>query len=231
VHLLTRVLVVGGLFTLAVAGLPAGEPAEGTPARFRSGPIPALPALAVGGGEVVVEVEVTEVGTVGAVLLLRATPPFGALVSAAVKSWTFEPAQKLEQPDDPDAPPALVAAASSVLVVAVFRPPALLGPARGEPTAILGAPTTAIPFPTVLAAPPWPPLARDGGVVLVEARVDGRGLVVTAEKLDGSPGFDDAALGTVRAWTFLPARSPDVPAESYVYAILGFPTPITGEVQ
>jgi outer membrane biosynthesis protein TonB len=55
--------------------------------------------------------------------------------------------------------------------------------------------------------------------------------VVTAEKLDGSPGFDDAALGTVRAWTFLPARSPEVPAESYVYAILGFPTPITGEVQ
>jgi outer membrane biosynthesis protein TonB len=230
VHLLTRVLVVGGLFTLAVAGLPAGGPAEGTPARFRSGPIPPLPALAVGGGEVLLEVEVSEEGVVGAITILRAAPSFIPPVTAAVKQWRFEPAKKLAQPDDPDTAPALVDADSSVLVVAVFRPPAVLGPARGEPTATVGAPTTGIPFPTVLAPPPWPPLARDGGVVLVEARVDGRGMVVTAEKLDGAPGFDDAALGTVRAWTFLPARSPDVPAESYVYAILGFPTPITGGV-
>jgi outer membrane biosynthesis protein TonB len=223
------VVICGLLASVVVAH--EGQNPEAKPARFRSGPVPALPALGVGGGEVVLEVEVSEEGAVGAITVLRAAPSFSAPVAAAVKQWTFEPAEKLEQPDDPEAPPALVPAASSVLVVAVFRPPAVLGPARGEPSTTVGAPTTAIPFPSVLAPPPWPPLARDGGIVLVEARVDGRGMVVTAEKVDGAPGFDEAALGTVRAWTFLPARAPGVPAESYIYAILGFPTPITGEVQ
>jgi TonB family protein len=230
VNLCTRLFVACGLLASVVAATPAGQDVEAKPARYRSGPLPPLPALAAGGGEVFLEVEVTEEGTVAGIAALRATPSFTDRVVTAVKQWTFEPATRVDLPDAPGVPPTVGPAPSSVLVVAVFRPPTMLAPARGEPSTDLAAHSAAIPFPSLVRPPPWPPLARDGGVVLVEARVDGRGMVADVDVLDGSPGFHEAALETVRGWRFLPVRAPDVPAESYVYAILGFPTPITGGV-
>jgi TonB family protein len=224
----TRLLVVCGVLAGAVAAAPAGQDPEATPARYRSGPLPPLPALPAGGGEVFLEVEITEEGTIGGIATLRATPSFTEAVVTAVRQWGFDPATKVEPPDAPDLPPTVGPAASAVLVVAVFRPPTMLAPARGEPSRDLAPPSTAIPFPSLVQPPPWPPLARDGGLVLVEARVDGRGMVAAAEVLDGSPGFHQAALETVRGWKFLPVRAPDVPAEAYVYILLGFPTPVIG---
>jgi outer membrane biosynthesis protein TonB len=228
VNLRARLLVACGLLASVVPAAPLGQDPEATPARYRSGPLPPLPALAAGGGEVFLEVEVTQEGTVGGIATLRATPSFTDRVVAAVKQWTFEPATMVEPPDTPGSPPTVRPTRSSVLVVAVFRPPTILGPARGEPSADLAPPTSAVPFPSLVRPPPWPPLARDGGIVLVVARVDGRGMVTAAEVLEGSPAFHEAALETVRGWNFLPVRAPDVPAEAYVCVLLGFPTPVIG---
>jgi outer membrane biosynthesis protein TonB len=227
-HLSTRLFVACGLLATAVAAAPVGQDPEAKPARYRSGPLPPLPALPAGGGEVFLEVEVTEEGAVGGIAILRATPSFTDRVVTAVGQWGFDPATKVERPDAPDQPPTVGPTPSTVLVVAVFRPPTMLAPARGEPSRDLAPPSTAIPFPSLVQPPPWPPLARDGGLVLVEARVDGRGLVAVADMLDGTPGFHEAALETVRGWKFLPARAPDVPEEAYVYILLGFPTPVVG---
>jgi outer membrane biosynthesis protein TonB len=228
VNLCTRLFVACGLLASVVAAAPGGQDPEAKPARYRSGPLPPLPALAAGGGEVFLEVEVTEEGTIGGIATLRATPSFTDQVVAAVRQWGFDPATKVERPDAPDLPPTVGPTTSTVLVVAVFRPPTILAPARGEPSRDLAPPSTAIPFPSLVQPPPWPPLARDGGLVLVEARVDGRGTVAAADVLDGMPGFHAAALETVRGWTFLPVRAPDVPEEAYVYILLGFPTPVIG---
>jgi TonB family protein len=222
----TRLFGVFLLLGCGVASVPASQPAEPAPARYRDGAVPPMPALLVGGGEVFLELEVTREGTVTGVKTLRATPPFTDMLVAAVKQWAFEPAMLVEPPATPGAPRTVGPAPSSVLVMAVFRPPTMMGPARGELPKDVSAPSTAIAFPSQIRPPPWPPLARSGGVVLVEAHVDGRGTVMDAEVISGSPGFDEAALDTVRGWTFLPPRAPEVPADSYVYVVLGFPTPV-----
>jgi periplasmic protein TonB len=204
----------------------AQQPVEPEPARFTSGPLPPLPALALGAGEVLLELDVTEGGRVTSATVLRATPPFTDMLVEATRQWRFEPARRLVPPDAPDGRPTLEAAPARVLVVGMFRAPAMLAPTLGQPPRDIGQPTAAIPFPMALRLPPWPPRAHAGGVVLVGARVDAGGTVREAEVLQGSPGFDDAALDAVRGWSFRPARDPDVAPTAYVYAVLGFQVPL-----
>src|SRR5688572_15687832 len=100
-----------------------------SPAQLRQGKLPPIPIDAVGGGEVLVELDVTEGGSVTRVKPLRTTPPFTDLVVAAVRGWHFAPARELTQADGRSAHRPVP---SSVLVAAVYRAPVLLGPTLGE---------------------------------------------------------------------------------------------------
>lgn len=217
------------LTVLAGAGvlLAAAQPPQPTPARLTSATLPPLPPLVTGGGEVLLEVEVTRDGRAGAATVLRATPPYTDLMVAAVRQWTFEPATVVKPPAEPGGEPIVEPAPAGVLVAGVFRSPTITGPTIGELPKDVAAPSRAIPFPLNVRVPPWPPLAVSAGVVLVEARVDGQGMVTDARLTQGARGFDSAALDTIRAWSFRPVRDVDAPEHSFVYVVMGFPVPVT----
>ena len=101
-----------------------------------------------------------------------------------------------------------------------------MSPTLGEPIRDTGAPSEEVPFPLTVAVPPFPPLARDPGVVLIEARVDPNGAVVDARVRQASPPFDDPALGAARQWRFRPARVRGKAVASLVYIVFAFPVPV-----
>ncbi|OLC12124.1 MAG: hypothetical protein AUH29_17185 [Candidatus Rokubacteria bacterium 13_1_40CM_69_27] len=83
------------------------------------------------------------------------------------------------------------------------------------------------PYPLVPAQyrdtplPPYPSAAREQrveGLVLldVDVRADGSVGDVRLKRTSGSPELDDAALQTVKRWTFLPAKRGPRAVESWV---------------
>ena len=56
--------------------------------------------------------------------------------------------------------------------------------------------------------------------------LDADGAVESVSILRGSPPFDDAAVKTVRAWLFRPARPNGVRAPALVYVVFGFRPPV-----
>jgi TonB family protein len=219
-------LAVLGL-TLVSGGAAAGQilPLQVVaPALYRSGPTPALPALALGGGEVILELTVSDRGVVTAIKQLRVTVPYTELVVDAVTTWQFTPAEELLDPGvrQPGDPPTR-SVQSKVLVAALFRPPHIYaGSSRGEPFRDLEVPSADVPFPTTTGVPAILPSARDPGVVLVEVRIDGAGTVTEASVKRSSPPFDPAALEAARQWRFRPPRSDSRTTPARVYLILGF---------
>src|SRR5262249_39738527 len=133
-----------------------------TPAQLQVGAVPPLPALAVGGGEVLLEVTIGISGDVTDVKPLRATPPFTEMLTQVVRAWRFSPAQDSSR-----------AVESKVLVAGLFRPPALTGPTLGETPKQVAPPSDEIALPLTIVTPEFPSEALRGGVVLLEARVDG----------------------------------------------------------
>ena len=198
-----------------------------TPARYTSGASPALPALVVGGGEAFVEVTVGPSGRVEKVTPLRSTPPFTQALVGAVNGWRFTAAT--EAPIGADGrPQGARPAASKVLVAALFRAPALLGPTLGERPADVAPASADVAFPSSTREPPYPPRAARGGVVLIEARVDATGAVTDGRVIGSAPPFDQPALEAARQWRFRPPSVRGRTTSAYVYLIFGFPTPVTG---
>lgn len=198
------------------------------PARFRSGGVPRPQVNVVGGGTVLVEADVDSSGTVSRVRLLRATASLNDAVMSEVRGWSFDPAVMVRTEVDAAGRHVRTAVASKVLVAAVFRAPALVGPTLGEPSFDLENPSSEIAFPTVTPAPLFPPLARDGGSVLVELTVDQRGAVADVLLRHSAPPFDESAIATARQWRFRPAIVDGVPASSIVYVVFVFPQPVLG---
>lgn len=196
-----------------------------TAARYRSGRMPELPVLVVGGGEVLLEVSVSRDGSVLAVTPLRETAPFTGILAGVVKSWRFDPAQETA-PAQGGERPSRLAVDSRMLVAGVFRAPVVLGPTRGEAIKEGAAPSGQIPFPLNLDAPPFPPTARDGGVIMLEGELNRDGRLVATTPVVSMVPFDDAARDAMKTWQFRPGRLPVMPAATYVYAVFGFPTPI-----
>ena len=83
-------------------------------------------------------------------------------------------------------------------------------------------PSDDVPFPVVSAAPRFPPQALAGGIVVVETRVNADGVPSEVAVIRPAPPFDAAALSTVRAWRFRPARIRGTPASTFVYVVFGF---------
>jgi TonB family protein len=192
------------------------------PPRLVEGPAPATPGIAIiGGGQVLLDVKIDSAGQVDAIERLRVTPPYTDLVTDAVSGWRFSPSEvttkdgrrKIE---------------SHVLVVGVYRPPALyLGGSLGEPPRDVGTPSTLIPFPKDLMPPAYPPTARGDATVVLEIDVGSEGDPRSVRVTRSGGGFDMAAIQAAERWSFTPARLADgtaVPA--YVYVVMGFREPI-----
>ena len=198
-----------------------------TPARFAGGPLPTLPALAVGGGEAIAEVTVRSDGSVQAIRPLRSTPPFTQSLIDAVTTWRFRPAVEDAIGNDgkPVGPKPVT---SKVIVASMFRPPTLLTPTLGEAPVTVGAASADVAYPTGMQQPPYPPQALFGGVVMIEVLVDATGRPSEPRVAVSSPAFDRPALDAARQWTFRPALINGRAAATYAYLVFGFPQPITG---
>lgn len=203
------------LLVACAAAVALAQSASPSPARFQAGPLPALAPMAVGGGQVFLEVAISPTGQIASVTPLRTTPPFDELLEDAVSAWTFSPAQ----------PPSPMP--STVLVAALYRPPSMNAPTLGEMPRDVSPPSPGTPFPVVTAVPAYPPNARSAGVVLVEARVDRVGAVFDATVVRSSPPFDTAALAAARQWRFRAALARGKPVSATVYIVFGFPAPVT----
>jgi TonB family protein len=194
-----------------------------TPAQLRRGNPPVIPLDAVGGGEVLVEVEVNTRGAVTRAKPLRTTPPFTDVVMDAVRGWQFEPARELVQARGRSSQRAV---ASSVLVAAVYRAPVLVGPTLGEPPRNAATPSSAVALPAMVPAPPFPANALLGGTVLLEVLVGPDGAIDNVAVLRAVPPFDEVAVKAVREWTFRPAQRDGVGTPAVVYVVFGFRAPV-----
>ncbi len=213
------------LIVSALMAFAAQEPAY-SPARLRSGKVPSIPVTAVGGGEVLVDLDVSANGTVTRATPLRSTPPFTEFVLNAVRDWQLFPARDVVDADRARAGEATsrVAVQSHVLVAAVFRPPSLRAPTLGEPPNDVSG-SDVLPFPAAMIPPLFPPKAAGNGVVLLEAHVSANGSVDDVGVINSAPPFDEAAVKAVRQWHFRPAQH-RTPVATYVYVILGFRVPV-----
>jgi len=205
------------------AALMAQQETPYSPPRLVQGTPPAIPVDAVGGGEVLVELDVSAGGAVTRARLLRATPPFTEFVLDAVRGWRFTPARALVQARGRSSRNAV---SSSVLVAAVYRAPVLVGPTLGEAPKEIAPPSTAVASPSMMTMPPYPPKALLSGTVLLEVRVDAEGEIENVTVLRAVPPFDDAAVSTVRDWVFRPAQRNGVRAPAVVYVLFGFRAPV-----
>ena len=194
-----------------------------SPAQLKQGRPPVIPIEAIGGGEVLIELDVSEGGAVTRARPLRTTPPFTTVVMDAVRGWQFAPARELVvargQSSRRPVP-------SSVLVVAVYRAPVLVGPTLGEAPKEVSPPSSAVASPSMMPAPPFPPNAVLGGIVLLEVHVDADGAIENVKVLRALPPFDDVAIKTVHEWVFRPARRNGIRAPAVVYVVFGFRAPV-----
>ena len=199
------------------------------PARLIEGAPPESPGrMIVGGGEVLLEVGVEKNGRVGRIDRLRVTPPYTDLVITAVESWRFLPAEAAF-PREPRH-----AVESRVLVAALYRPPATyLGTTLGEVPRDVARPSTLIPFPHELVAPPYPPNAKANAMgsitVVLEVEIAPDGSPRNIRVMHSGGALDSAAIQAAERWSFWPARLPDGPVTSLAYLVIGFREPVVSK--
>ena len=227
-------VIAGGLLIALIAvGRPALVAAAGFhPAKYRDGALPALPPpTVVGGGEVMIELDVTSAGEVRGAKALRTTPPYTAALIDATRTWRFTPAEvENENPTPAPGEPKWKAVDSTVLVAAVIRAPALIGPTLGDTPRDVGSESDSTPFPFSTTTPLFPPLARDAGIVLIETTIDVRGEPTNNRVVRSSPSFDKAALTAVSQWRFRAARILGSTTPTLAYVVVGFRQPALGAV-
>jgi TonB family protein len=202
---------------VAAARVVAGQ-ADPLAARLQNGGVPIVPVQTVGAGQVLLSVNVSERGAVGAIDVLRSTPPFTTAVVAAVRGWRFVPAQDALRRPMP----------SRVLVGAMFGAPTLNVPTLGEPPKDLTPAATALPIPLTMPMPAYPQNARSAGTVMIETLVAPSGRVVGVTLLRSSPPFDDPSMESARGWSFRPPQGAGLPANTYAYLIFAFQVPVVG---
>lgn len=199
---------------LALAGPAAawagqrGQP-PWVPPAFVSGRLPDTPTQVVGGGQVLLDALVGDDGQVRDLVVLRATPPFTDAAVTAVNTWRFR-----------------AATGTRVLVAYVARPPTLSGPTLGTTPVDVGRPSDAIPYPTTVVVPEYPPRGRGEAQVLAEIEVDAAGGVTGARVLQSAGGFDEAALDAARQWRFRPARVDGAAVSTLAYVVFSWRPPV-----
>jgi len=199
----------------------AADPSAKAP-RLRQAPLQMqMSETTLGGGEIALELTVGPSGAVTRVDPLVITPPFADMVTDAARTWRFDPPMVTK---DGKAQPV----AARVLVIGLFRPPAIFsGPTAGVVPKTVAAPSTGVPRLLSSIMPLYPPNATGSQIVLVEIEMTSRGIARNWRVVGSGPsGFDSAALDAVRNWQFAAPRAADLPDILYVYAVLGFRTPL-----
>lgn len=192
--------------TLAVS-LAAGEP----PHLTRAVVSPA-PWGAQSGGLVACVVTLDAGGAVGSVDLVQDVAPYGGRLRDDIRSsWRFEPSREDVRPSG-----------TQVLVLGLFRPPALAIQTPASPRYKTTRGPEGLPWPTDVTAPPYPSNARGSATVVMEVDVSDKGQVASARVLAAGSAFDAVALDTVKAWTFRPAVRANRPVASRVFAVFSF---------
>lgn len=179
---------------------------------------PDLPIRTAGGGEVLLDVEVAPDGAVNDVRVLRVTPPFTDLVVEAVRSWRFETVQEVDEPYP-----------ERVLVAALFRAPSFYSATTAGAAPVDVGSSSAVPFPTEMVAPPYPPNTTGDAVVIAELSVGARGEILASKISSGGPPFDAAALEGLRGWRFrTPPSGRGARWRPSAIVIFGFREPVLG---
>lgn len=167
------------------------------------------------------QLTVDEQGRVGDVEVVESTDPvFDAPVIAAVQQWKFQPARESGQPV-----PCGLRYTLPFTLEGLKHPPGLLPPIPPEP-----APRTA-PQPLAQPTPDYPAeleALRIGGGVACEFEISRTGTVEKIRVLDAThPAFVPAAIKTLHAWRYEPARQGRAPLTSVQRAKLTFDQFIT----
>jgi TonB family protein len=204
-----RILSPVSSLVLVLAASAAG--AQPTPPRLAAASLEAAPWNVQGGGIAAYDVTLDERGSVRGADLVQDVPPYGAMLGASLRSWSFEPAREGGR-----------AVPSRILVLGFFRPPMLSFPAPDKPRYKSAAAPEELPWPASVAVPPYPPNALGSGKVIVEADVSDAGAVI-ATRIVSSPGaFDGAAEGAARQWSYRPARRNGREVASRVVLVFSF---------
>jgi hypothetical protein len=203
-----------------------------TPARFRGGMAPQIPIQAVSGADIAIEAAVGADGRVTDITTIRDAAPFTQSLAAAVRGWQFAPAVDAAAApsgqDEADTKVIETRVSSKVLVLALFRPPALFPGTLGTPPVDIGRASDTVPYPTVAPTmPAFPPNALMDGVVVVELAVGPDGGAARPRVVRSSAAFDQPTLDAVAGLRFRPARVHGRPSPSFVYVVAAFRQPIT----
>jgi hypothetical protein len=185
------------------------------PARLKSGSAELPPLRTRAAGLVYVELTVDSHGAVSDVRTIQDVAPLTETVRGSVSQWRFAPAREDRQ-----------AVESHVLVAGMFRPPALLFPLPEKAKSPDAQPSSAIPFPTGVAVPPYPATGFGQAVVVVEVDVSATGSVESAKALAPPTPFCDVAVAAALKWTFRPARRAGRDVPGRVYVLFGFRLPV-----
>jgi len=185
-----------------------------TPARLASGDAPIQPVQTVGWGEAAFELTVAADGSVLGLEPRGGRNPFLDALFAAVSAWRFTPARDDDLPID-----------TRVLVAGIWRPPELMAAAPPESFTTPAA-SPAVPRPTRLMPPSYPPNVIGDGMVVVELCVDEAGRIAEAQVVRSAGGFDGPALDAAREWRFQPATRAGRAVPAYVYLVFGFRQPV-----
>jgi TonB family protein len=184
------------------------------PPKLQGGRLEAQKLMTTTAGMVLLDLTVSERGAVTDVRMVKDVPPFGELTKSSIASWRFDPARDNR-----------VATDSRVLVIGLYRPPAMLFPLPDVPSAPAADNDDAVPFPTKLVVPPYPPNRIGSTSVLVVLDIDERGGVTSAQTIGSETGFDDSAVSTARQWEFRPAMEQGRAVASRAYMIVSFRQP------
>jgi len=184
------------------------------PPRLRGGSVEPVQIMTVAAGAVMLDLTVSERGDITNTRVVNDVAPFTDLTRNSISSWQFEPATDNRVRTD-----------SRVVVIGLYRPPVMLFPRPQFPDPPPPDDDDAIPFPTEVAVPPYPPNRIGSATVLVEVDVDERGTVTAATVLSPETGFDEPATSTAQQWRFRPAQESGRAVRSRVYMIMSFREP------
>jgi TonB family protein len=195
---------------ITLAGALLGVAAE--PPRLVRGSVTAAPWGAHSAGIAAYEVVLDEDGAVRSAEPVQDLEPYGPRLRAdLLSSWAFDPAREQGRP-----------VGARVLVLGVFLPASLQVRRPERPRYRETSAPAALPWPTEMVVPPYPPTAIGAGTVIVEVDVSEQGAVASARTMPPAGAFDGAARDAIRAWTFRPAAPQGRPLASRVFVVVSF---------
>ena len=194
----------------ASAGVAGGTFSPPTPVSLVASP---FPSQALFGGEVILDALIDAKGRVSDTTIVRGDSPFLESVVAAVRTWSFSPAQLEGQP---------IAARVGI----TFRFAQSYEPLRAPPVEQHHEPMPGSldrgAFPIVTVEPRFPPTAvRDGNAIL-SATVDSQGRLGPLEVLLDTELLAPASVSVIEKWRFSPARRANADSDSLAIVVVVF---------